>query len=84
MEIRMDSQVGPVLSGIDPVVSELQEKIRTCPQEWLKALQKNPQSFANLEQEIHRAFAGMADRVLAGLLAQATAVPEFIESAKKK
>ena len=59
-------------------------KSQARPQEWLKALQENPGAFANLEKEIHHAFEQMADRVVAGLLAQATAPAEFAEAAKKK
>jgi len=58
--------------------------IKAHPKEWLKALEQNPGGLANLEQEIHRTFAQMADRVVAGLLAQATADSAFADSAKKK
>lgn len=42
-----------------------------------EGVQKNPGAFANLEKEIHHAFEQMAARVVAGLLAQATAPAEF-------
>ena len=44
----------------------------------------DPGGLANLEQEIHRAFSQMADRVVAGLLAQATADSSFADTAQKK
>lgn len=84
MEIRMESKKGKTVSGIDPVLTEIQQGLKTRPQEWLRALQKDPGSLANLEQEIHGAFAQMADRVMAGLLAEATAGAEFADAAKKK
>ena len=84
MEIRMESKNGPSLNGIEPVLTEIQQRLRIQPQEWLKALQQDPGRFANLEQEIHGAFARMADRVVAGLLAQTTAGPDFANAAKKK
>jgi hypothetical protein len=84
MEVRMDSKNGTVVSGIDPVLAEIQQRLRAHPKEWLKALAQNPSGFANLEQEIHRAFAQMADRVVAGLLAQTTADSTFAEAAEKK
>lgn len=84
MEIRMESKKGKTVSGIDPVLTEIQQGLKTRPQEWLKALQKDPGNLANLEQEIHGAFAQMADRVMAGLLAEATAPAEFADAAKKK
>jgi hypothetical protein len=84
MEVRMDSQKGPVINGIDPVLAEIQERLKAHPKQWLKALAQNPGGLANLEQEIHRTFAQMADRVVAGLLAQTTADSTFADSAKKK
>ncbi len=84
MEIRMDSQKGTKVIGIDPIVAEIQQRLQAHPKEWLKALEKNPSNLANLEQEIHRAFSQMADRVVAGLLAQATADSAFADAAKKK
>ena len=80
----MESKNGPALTGIDPVLTDIQERLQVQPQEWLKALQQDPSRFANLEQEIHGAFARMADRVVAGLLAQATAGSDFADAAKKK
>ena len=84
MEVRMESKKGPALTGIDPVLTEIQQRLQTQPQQWLKVLQQDPGALANLEQEIHGAFARMADRVVAGLLAQATAGSDFADAAKKK
>jgi hypothetical protein len=84
MEVRIEGKKGTAVTGIDPVVADIQERLRTHPQEWLKALQQDPGRFVNLEQEIHQAFAQMADHVVAGLLAQTTAGPDFGAAAKKK
>jgi hypothetical protein len=84
MEVRMESKKGPIVAGIDPVLAEIQQRLQAHPKEWLKTLEQNPSGFANLEKEIHNAFAQMADRVVAGLLAQATADSAFAETAKKK
>lgn len=84
MEVRMESKKGAVVSGIDPVLAEIQKRLQAHPKEWLKALEQNPGGFANLEQEIHLTFSQMADRVVAGLLAQATADSAFADAAKKK
>ena len=48
MEVRMDSMKGTVISGIDPVLTDIQKRLQADPQEWLKALKQNPGSFANL------------------------------------
>lgn len=84
MEVRMQSKQGTVVSGIDPVLAEIQQRLQAHPKAWLKALQQNPGGLANLEQEIHHTFAQMADCVVAGLLAQATADSAFADTAKKK
>jgi len=73
-----------VVKGLEPVLADVQQRLRSHPNEWLKTLQENPAAFANLEKEVHRVFAQMADGILAGLLAQATAPPAFADAAKKK
>jgi hypothetical protein len=84
MDVRMDGKNGAVVSGIDPVLAEIQHRLKAHPKEWLKALEQNPGGLADLEQEIHRTFAQMADCVVAGLLAQATADSTFADAAEKK
>lgn len=84
MEVRLEGKQGPALTGIDPVLTEIQQRLQAHPQEWLRVLEQDPGSLAKLEQEIHRAFAQMADRVVAGLLAEVTAAPAFADAAKKK
>jgi hypothetical protein len=84
MEVRMESRSGKVVGGIDPILAEIQQRLQADPKAWLKSLEQNPGGLANLEQEIHRVFSQMADRVVAGLLAQATADPSFADAAQKK
>ena len=84
MEVRMESKNGTVLAGIDPVLAQIQQGLQARPKEWLVALQQNPGKFADVEKEIHRAFAQMADQVVAGLLAEATADSDFAQTAQKK
>lgn len=84
MEVRVEGQKGPVVRGIDPVLAEIQRCLAADPKAWLKSLEQNPGGLGDLEQEIHRTFAQMADRVVAGLLAQATADAAFADTAKKK
>jgi hypothetical protein len=57
MEVRMEGKKGTVVSGIDPVLRQIQHRLQARPKEWLKALQENPGKFADLEMEVHRAFA---------------------------
>jgi hypothetical protein len=84
MEVRMESKKGSVVPGIDPVLTQIQERLRSHPKEWLMALQQDPGKFADVEKEIHNAFAQMADQVVAGLLAEATADSAFAQAAQKK
>lgn len=84
MEVRMESKKATVVTGIDPVLSQIQERLRVRPKEWLAALQNEPGTFVDVEKDVHRAFAQMADQVVAGLLAEATGDSDFAEAAKKK
>jgi hypothetical protein len=72
------------LKGIDPVLSDIHKRLQSHPQEWLRALTDNPGSFVDLEKTVHLTFKHMADQLVAGLLAQATAGDDFAETAKKK
>lgn len=84
MEVRLESKKGTVVRDIDSVLTEIQRRLQDQPKEWLKNLEHNPAELPNLEQEIHRTFTQMADRVVAGLLAQATADSAFADAAEKK
>jgi hypothetical protein len=84
MEVRLESKKASPLRGIEPVLSEIEERLHSEPGIWLKQLQARPGSFMELEKRVHRAFQQMADQVVAGLLAQATAASDFADAAKKK
>jgi hypothetical protein len=84
MEVRLDSNKGAVVNGIDPVLTQIQNRLQGDPVEWLKTLQDNPGSFTEVEKTVHQAFKQMADQVIAGLLAQATQGKNFSAAAKKK
>lgn len=84
MEVRMESKTGTVLNGIDPVLTDIQKRLQSDPQEWLQTLQENLGSFGDLEKTVHHAFQQMADQLVAGLLAQATQGDDFTQTAKKK
>ncbi len=84
MEVRLEGKQGTVVSGIDPVLAEIQQRLLAQPHAWLQVLAHDPGCLAQLEQEIHVTFAQMADRVVAGLLAQATADAAFADAAQKK
>ena len=84
MEVRMQGKDGPVLKDVDAVLQQLQQRLRDQQGLWVAQLRDQPGSFADLEASIHRTFQDLADRVVAGVLAQATAPADFAATAKKK
>jgi hypothetical protein len=84
MEVRRASKKGTALKGIDPVLTEIHERLQRHPQEWLRTLTETPGSFVDLEKTVHQAFQQMADQLVAGLLAEATRGDHFAQTAKKK
>lgn len=84
MDIRLGSQQGAAVNGIEPVLNEIHKRLQRNPPEWLQSLKADPGSFVNLEKTVHDAFQQMADQLVAGLLAQATQGDDFAHSAKKK
>ena len=84
MEVRMENKKAAVLTGVEPVLAAIQLRLQTRPKDWLQKLHQNPGTLGDLEKEIHRAFAQMADQVVAGLLAETTAHSDFAAAAKKK
>jgi len=84
MKVHLEGPKGPAVTGMDPALTEIFQRLQIHPPEWLDQLQKDPNSFADLEKTIHQAFGQMADRLVAGLLAQATQGDDFAQTAKKK
>jgi hypothetical protein len=84
MEVRMAREKGNAVNGLVPVLTDIQKRLENHPREWLQALQQDPGSFVDLEKAVHHAFQQMADRLVAGLLAQATQGEDFAEVVKKK
>jgi hypothetical protein len=84
MDVRVDGKKGVVVGGVDPVLAQVQDRLRRDPKQWLALLQQDPGKFADIEKDVHRAFVQMADQVVAGLLAEATSNADFALDAKKK
>ncbi len=84
MDVRVGDKTATPLTGIQPVLADIQQRLQSLPPAWLQTLREQPQAFADLEQTVHHAFQQMADQVVAGLLAQATAAAAFAEEAQKK
>ena len=83
MEVRVDGKCGPPVKNVDEVLLQVQQQLQDQQRQWVTQLREDPAKFANLETQIHQIFQGLADQVVAGVLAQVTAA-DFAEDAKKK
>ena len=84
MEVRLEGESGPMVTNVDEVLRQLQQHLKEQQLKWVAELRDHPAKFADLEARIHQTFQGLADQVVAGVLAQATAADDFAEGAKKK
>ena len=84
MEVRVEGRTGPVVKSVDEVLHQVQEQLQAQRGQWLAQLRAEPGKFADLEARIHQTFQGLADQVVAGVLAQVTAAGDFAQGAKKK
>lgn len=84
MEVRVEGRTGPVVKSVDEELQQVQEQLQAQREQWLAQLRAEPGKFADLEARIHRTFQGLADRVVAGMLAQVTGADDFAGDAKKK
>ena len=84
MEVRVQGKCGPVVKNVDDVLRQVQQKLQDQQGQWVAQLRDQPAKFADLEARIHQTFQGLADQVVAGVLAQVTAADDFAQDAKKK
>ncbi len=84
MEVRVEGKCGPLVKNVDEVLRQVQQQLRDQQAEWVAHLRDHPAKFADLEARIHQTFQGLADQVVAGVLAQVTAADDFAQDAKKK
>jgi len=84
MEVRVEGKRGPTVKNVDEVLRQVQQQLRDQQVEWVAQLRDHPAKFADLEARIHQTFQGLADQVVAGVLAQVTAADDFAQDAKKK
>lgn len=82
MEIRM-AKAGSPVTGVAEVVTEMQRQLPTRQAEWLRQLRDHPETFADLEQQVHGVFQQLADQMVAGLLSETTQAAEWARDAKK-
>ena len=84
MEVRVEGKCGPIVKNVDEVLRQVQQHLRDQQEQWVAQLRDDPAKFADLEARIHQTFQGLADQVVAGVLAQVTAAADFAQDAKKK
>jgi predicted ArsR family transcriptional regulator len=84
MQVRVQGKCGPMLKNVDEVLRHVQQQLQQQQGKWLAQLRDQPAQFADLEAQIHQTFQALADQVVAGVLAQATAAADFAQDAKKK
>lgn len=84
MEVRVQGKCGPMLKNVDEVLRQVQQQLQQQQAKWVAQLRDQPAQFADLEEQIHQTFQALADQVVAGVLAQATAAADFAQDAKKK
>lgn len=84
MEVRVEGKCGPLVKNVDEVLRQIQQQLQDQQEQWLAQLRDHPAQFADLEARIHQSFQGLADQVVAGVLAQVTAADDFAQDAKKK
>jgi predicted ArsR family transcriptional regulator len=84
MEVRVQGKCGPMVNNVDEVLRQVQQQLQEQQGKWVAQLRDQPAQFADLEALIHQTFQALADQVVAGVLAQATAAADFAQDAKKK
>jgi predicted ArsR family transcriptional regulator len=84
MEVRVQGKCGPMVKNVDQVLRQVQQQLQEQQGKWVAQLRNQPAQFADLEAQIHQTFQALADQVVAGVLAQATAAADFAQDAKKK
>ena len=83
MEIRTQSQTGPVVPPLAEITAALSRQIEDMTQPLLDRLNQDPARFAQIEVEIHDRFRHLADQMTASLLAAATIAEDRAEPEKK-
>lgn len=83
MEIRSQSQTGPLVPTLSEIPAKLSQQRDAVKQQWLDQLNRDPAGFVRLEVEIHDHFRRLADQMTASLLAEATIAEDQARPGKK-
>lgn len=83
MEIRTQSQTGPIVPLLTEITATLSQQIQDMTGPLLDRINQDPTGFSQIEVEIHDRFRQLADQMTASLLAAATITPTRAEPEKK-
>ena len=83
MDVHIGAKDGPRPS-LTTVAQQVSDEVRSKQDAWLDALATDPQRLAQVEQEIHKTFADLADQVTAAVLTQASQHPQMQCHQKKR
>jgi hypothetical protein len=83
MEIRSQSQTGPLVPPLAEIPAKLSQQLDAVKPQWLDQLNRDPASFVRLEAEIHDHFRRLADQMTASLLAEAAIPGDQAEPGKR-
>jgi len=82
MNIRIGSKDAPPAS-LEGMAAEIRSELDRQQGGWLKELSEQPTRLGRIEQQVHNAFAALADRMVVGLLAEASQ-SAALQAAQKK
>ena len=82
-EIRVDGQDGSGVSGPEEMAGRFHAELFMRLPGWKQQLAEAPDQLSDLEREVHAAFAGGADLLVAGLLAEVMKQPSFDEACEQ-
>lgn len=83
MDVHMGAKDG-LRPSLTTAAQQVSDEVRSKQDAWLDALVTEPQRLAQIEQEIHKTFADMADQVTAAVLTQASERSEMQHHQKKR
>lgn len=81
MKIRIGSHEGREAS-LEDLRERVCQKLVEQQSQWESTLEASPRSLESVEREVHGVFSGLADEMVAGLLAKVTSVRKFENQAK--
>lgn len=82
-DVQMEGPDGPRVTGPEEMAGRFHAELIVALPGWKQRLAEDPQRLAELEQEVHAAFARGADFLLAGLLALVMKQPSFDEACEQ-